>query len=67
MSLGELFDRFLCQVLRLHDRQIVISETSVIDLRRPLFEYECRRCESRWRRIPAGRFRRGEWERLGQR
>lgn len=64
MNLGALLDRFLCLWLRLHDREIVISETSVIDLRRPLFEYECRRCRSRWRRIPAGRFRRGDWERL---
>lgn len=48
----------------LHDREIVISETSVIDLRRPLFEYECSRCMGRWRRVPASRFHRGEWEKL---
>jgi hypothetical protein len=48
----------------LHTRDIVISETSVIDLNRPLFEYQCARCMGRWRRIPASRFRRGEWERL---
>jgi hypothetical protein len=56
--------RFLCLWLRLHDREIVISETGIIDLRRPLFEYQCSRCKTRWRRIPAGRFQRGEWERL---
>lgn len=50
--------RVLCW-LGLHWREIVISETAVIDLRRPLFEYECSRCKGRWRRIP-GR----EWERL---
>lgn len=64
---GRILYGFLAEALcwaGLHRREIVISETSVIDLRRPLFEYECGRCMGRWRRIPPARFRRGEWERL---